>query len=261
MNTTLKLGIASALALGGAAAHAQIAAPSTGSSTVLLFAEILNSSDAIVASYGGNTGVSVAAAYAGTNATFAATSNLTALFNADAAGDTLLWAVEGSQYTGTNNAPTQSVAGSTTNVTTAQNPAQIPLKTSSTISSQNSVLGGTITALNNNITNGVDIEGTAPSAAGVWDANVTSNNASVLGGISTAITGTGTVALYDITGTGSVSSKLNTVTLGTVSLSSSGLVFATSSVAPPPVPLPPAVWLLGSGLLGLAGVARRKAKA
>jgi hypothetical protein len=27
------------------------------------------------------------------------------------------------------------------------------------------------------------------------------------------------------------------------------------------VPLPPAVWLLGSGLLGLAGVARRKAKA
>jgi hypothetical protein len=31
--------------------------------------------------------------------------------------------------------------------------------------------------------------------------------------------------------------------------------------SPPPVPLPPAVWLLGSGLLGLVGTARRRRKA
>ena len=30
------------------------------------------------------------------------------------------------------------------------------------------------------------------------------------------------------------------------------------TAAPAPVPVPPAVWLLGTGLLGLIGVARRK---
>jgi hypothetical protein len=38
-------------------------------------------------------------------------------------------------------------------------------------------------------------------------------------------------------------------------------VGAISGGTPPPVPLPPAVWLLGSGLLGLVGTARRRRKA
>jgi hypothetical protein len=50
-----------------------------------------------------------------------------------------------------------------------------------------------------------------------------------------------------------------------VSLTSAGLnITALGSGGgggPPPVPLPAAVWLLGSGLLGLTGVARRKLKA
>jgi hypothetical protein len=41
-------------------------------------------------------------------------------------------------------------------------------------------------------------------------------------------------------------------------LSAAGLTLTGSGSA---VPLPAAVWLFGSGLLGLAGVARRKAKA
>lgn len=36
--------------------------------------------------------------------------------------------------------------------------------------------------------------------------------------------------------------------------------FKPGSSTPPPVPLPPAVWLLGSGLLGLVGTARRRLK-
>jgi hypothetical protein len=50
--------------------------------------------------------------------------------------------------------------------------------------------------------------------------------------------------------------------LGTAALTGSGATLAlsfTGNGAPPPVPLPAAVWLLGSGLLGLAGVARRRA--
>jgi hypothetical protein len=48
---------------------------------------------------------------------------------------------------------------------------------------------------------------------------------------------------------------------GTASLSANGLTLTgAGGSGPPPVPLPAAVWLLGSGLLGLTGVARRKLK-
>ncbi len=48
----------------------------------------------------------------------------------------------------------------------------------------------------------------------------------------------------------------------TWTLSATGdLVYAVPGGAPPPVPLPAAVWLLGSGLLGLAGIGRRKMRA
>ena len=43
--------------------------------------------------------------------------------------------------------------------------------------------------------------------------------------------------------------------LGNVTLTAAGLVFSTTA----PVPLPAAIWLLGSGLLGLFGIGRRKA--
>jgi hypothetical protein len=251
MNTTIKLAVASTLVLGGYAADAQIANPSSGSSTVLLFAEVLGPGNSVVASYGANTGVSVSSAYAGTSATFAATPNLSALFAADASGDTLVWAVEGSQYTGINSTA-QYAPGKTTIVTTSTNPAQIP---TSSIVGMNTALSNAISTLNQNLAGAVDVEGSAAATAGVWDAT-TNNNISDWGGIESSIaTGSGTVNLYNVTGTGSLTSKLNTVTNGTVTFSSAGLVFAASTSNT--VPLPPAVWLLGSGL---AGVARRKAK-
>ncbi len=36
---------------------------------------------------------------------------------------------------------------------------------------------------------------------------------------------------------------------------------ANLTATPKPVPVPPAIWLFGSGLMGLAAVARRKKKA
>jgi hypothetical protein len=53
--------------------------------------------------------------------------------------------------------------------------------------------------------------------------------------------------------TGAAGAGLSTFTIG------AGTPVATASPPPPPaVPLPPAVWLLGSGLLGLIGTARRR---
>jgi hypothetical protein len=48
---------------------------------------------------------------------------------------------------------------------------------------------------------------------------------------------------------------------GTATLSASGLTLAGNGGGGTPMPIPTAVWLFGSGLVGLAGVARRKAKA
>jgi hypothetical protein len=254
MNLTLKLAVASALALGAVSANATVALNSTGSSTVILFAEVVNSSDTAVASFAENTGVSVASAYAGTNAFIAADSNLNALFAADVSGDTLVWGVEGGQYTGGNTAGAQAVAGSTTNVTTANNTNLITGKGSSVLAAQNTVLGNSITFLNANLGTNSSVEGASPAAAGIWD--ITGGNQIYNwngNGPTSNIAGVGTTALYDMTGTGSAGSKLALVSNGTVTLSAAGLTFATS-----PVPLPPAVWMFGSGLLGLVGVARRK---
>jgi hypothetical protein len=68
-----------------------------------------------------------------------------------------------------------------------------------------------------------------------------------------------TVALYGITGNGSLGAVQSYV-LGTASLGTNGTLTLASNptTAPPPVPLPAAVWLFGSGLLGLVGVSRRR---
>jgi hypothetical protein len=46
---------------------------------------------------------------------------------------------------------------------------------------------------------------------------------------------------------------------GTVNISAAGVITVTNSGGGTPVPVPAAVWLLGSGLLGLIGVGRRRA--
>jgi hypothetical protein len=63
------------------------------------------------------------------------------------------------------------------------------------------------------------------------------------------------VDLYGVTGNNSVGTVQSYV-LGQLTLGTDGSLSLTQSSAP--VPLPAAVWLLGSGLLGLAGIGRRR---
>jgi hypothetical protein len=64
--------------------------------------------------------------------------------------------------------------------------------------------------------------------------------------------------LYGMTGNGTTAAVQSFI-LGSATLSATGLLTLTgNTVTPPTVPLPPAVWLLGSGLLGLVGVSRRR---
>jgi hypothetical protein len=78
-------------------------------------------------------------------------------------------------------------------------------------------------------------------------------------GLTGVVPGTA-VTLYGVTGNGIAGASTTAFSLGTLnfSLANDTLTF-TGNGGTAPVPLPAAVWLLGSGLLGLAGVGRRRA--
>jgi hypothetical protein len=269
MNTILKVSVAGALALGGMAAHASIAAPSSGSSDLILFAEVVNSSGTAVASYAGDTGLSVSNALSltGTTKYLTGDSNLSALFSADGTGDSLVWALEGGAYTGTVTPKNFDGPGNAKFITTSTGDSTANLATTTVNNLENWVnIATTIGTLNTNLAGKTSVEGASPAAAGVWDLNTPS---AVSGWFSSGPT-TGNVVgatqqLFYVTGGGNGSTgTFGTDVVGTKDfagavLTSSGLSITAAGGAP--VPLPAAVWLLGSGLLGLTGIARRKAKA
>jgi len=80
----------------------------------------------------------------------------------------------------------------------------------------------------------------------------------------TGVAGGAAVTMYDIVqlksglGNGTITPIHNASGNGTWSLSATGDLTYTIPGAVSAVPLPAAVWLLGSGLLGLAGIGRRK---
>ena len=112
-----------------------------------------------------------------------------------------------------------------------------------------------ITNINLAISSGTSIYTTSAANAGSWDVTAGGVNTNAEywygNGTFTAQSGYGPATLY--AAISPVAGGTNVSSAGTVTLNSSGLSFATNAV-----PLPPALWLLGSGLLGLAGISRRK---
>jgi len=263
MKNLFPVSVAGALALGAVGAHASIAAPSSGSSDAVLFAEVVNTAGtAVVASYAGDTGLSVTQmlSLSGSKTVLGSDANLAKLFAADGSGDTIVWGVIGGQYptSGSTVAVGNTQLISTTSTNTA--PAKFA---DSKLSGMVSAYGAGITSLNSNLLTASSIEGTNPATSGVWDVVTQTAGLAFWGGALGNEEALGTTAnLYYITGGGGPLSYMGFTLEGTASLSAAGLTLANGgSGPPPPVPLPAAVWLLGSGLLGLAGVARRKAKA
>lgn len=258
MNTTIKLSIASALAFGAVAAHASIAAPSSGSSDAILFAEVLNAAGTVVASYAGDTGVSISSLISGVSTTvLGSDANLAKLFAADTGTDTIEWAVQGGQYTGSNTTTNFGTSGSAKFITTSTLNSTGKLAADTTANLTHwAGLNTDISTINTNSGGASSVEGPAASGAGVWDDNTPSGTsgwysngpvtANVLGSSQTLFYVTGN-------GTGNLTKVAYSALATTAQLTSGGLVLSSS-----PVPLPPALWLLGSGLLGFAGVARRK---
>lgn len=267
MNTMIKVGIASALAMGYATAHATITIPgSTGSqSDVMLFAEVVSGST-VLGSYAGDTGIATGTTLTSSNLKVSNTSdsNLQSLLTLGAStGNTVEWAVLGGKFgiEGTNSSgdyylSTLTGGASVTNTLTDVN-----------YSEWSTILTNTLNTVQTNAGTANSVFASTVAKGGVWDSTdgptATANLANWnLNGSNNVITGltTGTGAtLYGVTTGNSATDPAQSVTaLGTLSLTASGLSFSTGG-GTSPIPLPAAIWLLGSGLLGLAGVGRRKA--
>jgi hypothetical protein len=110
----------------------------------------------------------------------------------------------------------------------------------------NEVVSGGLTPLQTSTENSTTVSYSSLAATkyGLW------------GAPDLAALGSSAVTLFGLTGnagTGQVQSYI----LGSASLAANGtLTFKGNSTSP--VPLPAAVWLFGSGLMGLVGVSRRR---
>jgi hypothetical protein len=275
MKHMLKLGVAGSLALVSVGAHAAITVGTIGNTSsgpgtlgdVVLFADIYNGST-LVSAYVGDTGASVGAVGAGTAPTTAFDdANLQTFLGKYQTGYTLLWAVEGAGTTGTAPAPYVVSTGPTsltaaTATFAAGNGQLLKSYPAGFIPSVNNYINGSATA---NSTSFVGAD-TSANTGNYFDPTKTGAAAGAADwfGASSYVnaTGLGTVAtLYTLSAAGTGNNNPTTLTadLG-VSLTSTGLVYSALNNNNT-VPLPAAVWLLGSGLLGLAGVGRRKNKA
>jgi hypothetical protein len=119
-----------------------------------------------------------------------------------------------------------------------------------------------IVKLNANLGSANSVVGASAATAGIYDANATGAAAWnwYFNGPVNGVIGLDTPAfLYGVTGNGATLTNVQTYQLATVTLAANGTLTAVGNTPPSAVPLPAAVWLLGSGLLGLAGVGRRKA--
>jgi hypothetical protein len=261
MNTLVKMGVASALALGYVSAHAGAVIPtSSNPGNVLLFADVINSSGAVISAFAADTTVSVngATGVSGnlTNGQtlYGATTNLSSLITlGQAAGNKIEWAVMGG-----GGEPSGTLQFITTD--TQSTLSSITLRSGVNAGHWQSGFITTATLLNTNSGANPDVLASSAANAAGWDPTIIGNNAAnwYSNGPINEATGLGVAAkLYGVTAVSSTSTNnLVPTLLGTVTLTANGLVFSSNAA---PVPLPAALWLLGSGLLGLFGIGRRKA--
>jgi hypothetical protein len=270
MNNLVKSAVAGALALTGTSAFA-VTAPNTNSSDLVLV--IYNTTtnaayaldtgvtiNSVLPSSALVSGASLNTSLPGLNTSYAASSTLSTFLAANpASGDQ--WTIEAAQFNGggtlagcTNgNCKTQGNGkGILTSLVATQDPTQMQ---TTVLSSMDLFING----LQAEETGGQLVftgkeSGTVQYGAG---GNSAPSNYGMFGRVDSGAMGS-TLTMFGFTGnngTGNVESYvLDSVTVGT----NGTVTFVGNGGAPPPVPIPAAVWLFGSGVLGLVGVSRRR---
>jgi hypothetical protein len=275
MKSLVKVAIAGALSLSATSAFASLSAPWNNNSDLLLVIENSSTHD----TYSLDTGISLnsvmpgsgfvsgaslnSAAFTGINNAIAASPGLASFLSTNpASGD--VWTIEGGQYNGGGSA----TAGSSNN--TRPQGGGISIFSSANGTANNSNVTTKILTNMNSFLNGLntDVTSSTGSLFGLTSASestctaCTTSGAEDRYGFWTSLDwnplGTTPVQLFGFTGNNGTG-KLQSYILGTVTVGTNGGVqFAENQTS---VPLPAAAWLFGSGLLGLFGVARRRAAA
>ncbi len=284
-NTLVKIGVGSALALGYAAAHAQVPLPSTGSSDMVLFvydatsgesyAGVTNISidsllpNADIHNEGGTSSVSpynqghISGSIA-TTISVGPTTNLTNFLGTVHAGDQVSWALLGGEYTsaGGPTAPAFESPGAAKYVTTsATNYSGGVNVTTNELVTWADGFDTDVGTLNTNLAGNSSIYGSGSANNGVWNSTTAGANINdwYLAGPYNGTALGSSALLYAVTGNGGGSggTDVQMYSLTSITLTAGGVLENT----PTAVPIPAALWLLGSGLLGLAGVGRRRSTA
>jgi hypothetical protein len=271
MNTLVKSAVAGALALGATGAYA-MGVPNTNSSDLVLVVENLTTS----ATYALDTGISIdsvlptgsivkgtvlGTSIAGVTQTITGSPALQAFLAANpVAGDG--WTIEAGQFNGGGN-----------NVSTLSNSNAVAaakmIFTSNLGTGANGVVSGfnlgNLIAFENGINGDLSINGQDLLAALVTGTETTGTGLypgpaqqkyGLIGAPDMSNVGTAS-QLFGYTGS-ATAGALTSYILGTATLGADGTLTIIGNGTTAPVPLPAAVWLFGSGLMGLVGVSRRR---
>jgi hypothetical protein len=276
MNRLIKLAVVGALSLGATSAFAALGAPSSNSSDEVLVIENATTHAAYALDLGSSfslnsmlpTGSLVANASLNTSisapsGTVLASGTLTSFLASNpASGD--LWTLEGGQYNGPGNTPATNsntkAAGAAKGVFTSANGttnnSNVTTKILSNLQQFLNGLNGDVTSSTGGLF-GLTTASEATCAAGC----VTSGAEQRYGfwtNLDWSPLGSTAVQLFGFTGNGNTAAPQSYI-LGSATLGTDGKLTIMGNQTS--VPLPGAVWLFGSGLLGLFGVARRRAAA
>jgi len=184
----------------------------------------------------------------------------------EAAGDTMEWAILGSAYTG-NTAGVHGTQGNVLIVSTGTDASVLGVNESPVTNATTGIgykMGNDIGLLNgscpgscyNYTTGGVTVTGSTSGIFGTTASTYDSSSDLYGNGVDQLFALNSSSTLYGITGNNAATSgEALGYKLGTATFSAADVLTFTGNVSA--VPIPAAVWLFGSGLLGLFGISRR----